>query len=118
MPQTLGGQKQKVAMGGVLISDVEVLLFDEPLASLDPLSGKEMVLLMDRLHRETGSTLLIVEHRLEAMLQAPLDRIILIDEGQVVLDGTPEEVLQRPLLAKAGIKRPMVEEVQEAAGCF
>ncbi|MBT9260331.1 MAG: ATP-binding cassette domain-containing protein [Clostridiales bacterium] len=118
MPQTLsGGQKQKVAIGGVLISDVEILLFDEPLASLDPVSGKEMVALLDRLHRETGVTLIVVEHRLEEMLQAPLDRIVLLDQGRIALDGPPEEVLGSPLLAEAGIKRPLVKVLEEAAGC-
>jgi len=81
-----GGQKQRISLAGVLVDDVEILLFDEPLANLDPASGKETIELIDDLHKKTGKTIIIVEHRLEDVLHRPVDRIVVMDRGRIVAD--------------------------------
>ena len=102
-----GGQKQRVALSGVLVDDVSVLLFDEPLAALDPATGELAIELIDDLHKQTGKTVIIIEHRIEDVLHRPVDRIVLIDEGRVVMDDTPEHVLQSGILAEKGIREPL-----------
>lgn len=78
-----GGQKQRVTLGGVMIDDVDILLFDEPLASLDPATGKTAIELIDEIHRSENKTILIIEHRLEDVLHCNVDRIIVVDKGQI-----------------------------------
>lgn len=102
-----GGQKQRVAIAGVLVDDVEVLLLDEPLANLDPASGRATVELLDELHRDQGTTILIVEHRLEDVLHRKVDRIVLMDAGRIVADAPPDEVLASGLLERHGIRPPL-----------
>jgi len=102
-----GGQKQKVALAGVLHEDVDILLFDEPLASLDPKSGMTAINLIDQLHRDLGVTVIIIEHRLEDVLYRSIDRIVLIDEGIIVAVGTPDEILSSPVLKEHGIREPL-----------
>jgi energy-coupling factor transport system ATP-binding protein len=107
-PQNLsGGQKQRVSMAGLLMDNVEILLFDEPLANLDPAAGKDAVELIDTLHREMGKTIVIVEHRLEDVLHRPVDRIILMDQGRIAADLSPAELLASDLLRKTGIREPL-----------
>ncbi|UQN29603.1 ABC transporter ATP-binding protein [Brachybacterium kimchii] len=116
-PQQLsGGQKQRVAIAGVLVDDVEMLLFDEPLAMLDPAAGRAAVELIDDLHREQGRTIIVVEHRLEDLLHRPLDRIVLMDEGRIVADLPPDELLASPLLREHGIRPPLHVEALRLAG--
>ena len=64
-----GGQKQRVSLAGVMVDDVEVLLFDEPLANLDPATGKTAIELIDEIHSQTGAAIIIIEHRLEDVLR-------------------------------------------------
>ncbi|QJC54139.1 ABC transporter ATP-binding protein [Paenibacillus albicereus] len=117
-PQTLsGGQKQRVSMAGVLVSDTPVLLFDEPLASLDPEAGRQAVERIDAIHRETGKTIVIVEHRLEEVLHRPVDRIVLIVDGRIAADLPPAELLSSPLLAEAGLREPLYVTALRHAGC-
>lgn len=107
-PQDLsGGQKQRVSVAGVLIDESPILLFDEPLANLDPKSGQDTIDLIDRLHREEGATTIIIEHRLEDVLYRPLDRIVLMNEGRIVFNGRPDELLRTNLLAQHGIREPL-----------
>ncbi|WP_232820303.1 ABC transporter ATP-binding protein [Brachybacterium sp. YJGR34] len=107
-PQRLsGGQKQRVAVAGVLVDDVEVLLFDEPLANLDPATGRRAVELIDDLHREHGRTIVIVEHRLEDVLHRGVDRIVLMAEGRIVADAPPDEILASGVLEEHGIRPPL-----------
>lgn len=107
-PQDLsGGQKQRVSLAGVLIDQSPILLFDEPLANLDPKSGQDTIELIDRLHRETGATTLIIEHRLEDVLHRPVDRIVLMADGQIVYDGAPDVLLAADLLERYGIREPL-----------
>lgn len=102
-----GGQKQRVAIAGVLVDDVEVLLLDEPLANLDPATGRATVELLDELHRDQAATILIVEHRLEDVLHRKVDRIVLMDAGRIVADAPPDEVLASGLLEQHGIRPPL-----------
>ncbi|KXT75748.1 Duplicated ATPase component MtsB of energizing module of methionine-regulated ECF transporter [Streptococcus sp. DD12] len=107
-PQDLsGGQKQRVSLAGVLVDESPILLFDEPLANLDPKSGQDTIDLIDRIHKETGATTLIIEHRLEDVLHRQVDQIILINEGRIVFDGRPDDLLQTDLLRQNGIREPL-----------
>lgn len=107
-PQDLsGGQKQRVSLAGVLIDESPILLFDEPLANLDPKSGQDAIELIDRLHREEGATTLIIEHRLEDVLHRPVDRVVLLAEGRIVFNGSPDELLASDLLKQHGIRQPL-----------
>jgi len=107
-PQDLsGGQKQRVSIAGVLVDNVDVLLFDEPLANLDPATGKDAIELIDELHKKTGKTILIVEHRLEDALHRPVDRIVLIENGRIKADKKPAELLASGLLKETGIREPL-----------
>ena len=102
-----GGQKQKAALAGVLHEKVDLLLFDEPLASLDPKAGMETIDLIDRLQKSLGITVIIVEHRLEDVLYRGIDRIVLLDDGQIAAVGTPDEILSSSLLREHGIREPL-----------
>ena len=107
-PQDLsGGQKQRVSLAGVLIDESPILLFDEPLANLDPKSGQDIIDLIDQIHEEQGTTTIIIEHRLEDVLYRPVDRVILINQGQVLFNGRPDDLLRTTLLAENGIREPL-----------
>lgn len=112
-----GGQKQKVAMAGVLHGDVDLLIFDEPLASLDPRMGMTAVELIDRIHTEQNKTVVIVEHRLEDVLYRSVDRIVLMNEGRIIYDGVPDELLASDLLIRYGIREPLYIKAMKYAGC-
>ena len=81
-----GGQKQKVSLAGIMVEDAKIILYDEPLANLDPLSGKYAVELIDELHNRKKLTTIIIEHRLEDVLHKKVDRIIVIDKGKIIID--------------------------------
>lgn len=112
-----GGQKQKVALAGVMHDKVKVLIFDEPLAALDPHMGMVAVDLIDRICREQNRTALIIEHRLEDVLYRPVDRIILMAEGRIVAAMEPEELLRSGLLKTYGIREPLYLTAMKYAGC-
>ncbi|BAC96373.1 ABC-type cobalt transport system, ATPase component [Vibrio vulnificus YJ016] len=112
-----GGQKQRVSLAGILVDDVDILLFDEPLAALDPKTGKRTIEIIDDLHRKTGKTVVIIEHRLEDVLHRHVDRIILMDGGEIIADTTPDELLASPLLAQYGIREPLYLTALKSAGC-
>ena len=116
-PQDLsGGQKQRVSMAGVLIDEVDILLFDEPLANLDPASGELAIALIDDLHRKTGKTIVIIEHRLEDVLHRPVDRIVVMDRGRILADAPPQEILASGLLGNIGIREPLYLAALRHAG--
>lgn len=112
-----GGQKQKVAIAGVFGNDVEILIFDEPLAALDPQMGMTAVDLIDDLSKETGKTVIIIEHRLEDVLYRPVDRVILMSGGHIVADMSPDELLRSSLLQEHGIREPLYLTAMKYAGC-
>lgn len=107
-PQDLsGGQKQRVSMAGVLVNDAPILLFDEPLANLDPSAGKDAIALIDEIHHQTDTTVVIIEHRLEDVLYRPVDRVLVFNEGEIVADMTADELLASQVLAENGIREPL-----------
>jgi energy-coupling factor transport system ATP-binding protein len=112
-----GGQKQKVAIAGVLGSDVSILIFDEPLAALDPQMGQTAVELIDNLSQNGEQTIIIIEHRLEDVLHRRVDRVILMSEGRIVSDSTPDELLKSTLLHDYGIREPLYITAMKYAGC-
>ena len=116
-PQDLsGGQKQRVSLAGVLIDESPILLFDEPLANLDPKSGQETIDLIDKIHKEVGATTIIIEHRLEDVLYRPVDRILLVNKGELLFNGRPDELLSSTLLLENGIRDPLYLTVLRQLG--
>ena len=116
-PQDLsGGQKQRVSLAGVLIDESPILLFDEPLANLDPKSGQETIDLIDKIHKEVGATTIIIEHRLEDVLYRPVDRILLVNDGTLLFNGSPDELLSSTLLLGNGIREPLYVTVLRQLG--
>lgn len=111
-----GGQKQRVSLAGVMVDDVDILLFDEPLANLDPKTGKVAIELIDDIAKE-DKTVIIIEHRLEDVLHRPVDRIILMNDGKIIADGTPDEVLASGILRDYGIREPLYLTAARYAGC-
>ena len=111
-----GGQKQRVSLAGVMVDDVKVLLFDEPLANLDPAAGKQTIELIDQVQQKTGATVIIIEHRLEDVLWRSVDRIVLMGEGRILADTTPEALLVGNQLTENGIREPLYITALKYAG--
>ena len=111
-----GGQKQRVSLAGVMVDEVKILLFDEPLANLDPAAGKQTIELIDEIQKKTGTTVVIIEHRLEDVLWRDVDRIILVSEGEIVADMRPDDLLSTDLLARHGIREPLYLTALRYAG--
>ncbi|MBR0092508.1 MAG: ABC transporter ATP-binding protein [Lachnospiraceae bacterium] len=111
-----GGQKQRVSFAGVMVAGVDVLLFDEPLANLDPATGKTAVDLIDRMQQEYGKTVIIIEHRLEDVLYRPVDRIVVVSEGRIAADLPPDELIAEGLLPRFGIREPLYAAAMKQAG--
>ena len=117
-PQELsGGQKQRVSMAGVMVDDVGIMMFDEPLANLDPRTGTTAIDLIDKIQKNKDATIIIIEHRLEDALFRDVDRIILIGDGTIIADMIPDELLSTDLLAKNGIREPLyLSAIRHAGG--
>ncbi len=110
-----GGQKQRVSLAGVMVEDADILLFDEPLANLDPKTGKTAIELIDDIARDER-TVIIIEHRLEDVLHRPVDRIILLEEGRIIMDAPPDEVLASGILMRYGVREPLYLTAARYAG--
>ena len=111
-----GGQKQRVSLAGVMVDQVKILLFDEPLANLDPATGKQAIELIDEIQKKTDTTVLIIEHRLEDVLWRNVDRIVLVNGGTILADLRPDELLSGSLLAENGIREPLYITALRYAG--
>ena len=111
-----GGQKQRVSLAGVMVDQVKILLFDEPLANLDPAAGKQAIELIDEIQKKTDTTVLIIEHRLEDVLWRNVDRIVLVNDGTILADLTPDELLSTSLLCDNGIREPLYVTAMRYAG--
>ena len=111
-----GGQKQRVSLAGILVDDVDVLLFDEPLANLDPATGKAAIELIDEIGQQTGAAVIIIEHRLEDVLHRHIDRVVLMGEGRILADVSPDELLASTLLSENGIREPLYITALKYAG--
>ena len=111
-----GGQKQRVSLAGVMVDQVKILLFDEPLANLDPATGKQTIELIDEIQEKTDTTVVIIEHRLEDVLWRDVDRIVLMGEGKILADLHPDELLSTRLLEENGIREPLYLTALRYAG--
>ena len=111
-----GGQKQRVGLGGVMVGQVDVLLFDEPLANLDPATGKQAIVLIDEIQKRTGCAVIIIEHRVEDVLYCPVDRVVVMGDGRIQYDGDPDSLLCADLLQKKGIREPLYVTALKYAG--
>lgn len=111
-----GGQKQAVSIAGVLVSDVPILLLDEPLANLDPKSGRATMKLVRDLAERLGYTVVVIEHRLEEALLLNPDRIIAVSDGRIVFDGCVEDILKSDKLDQIGIRKPLYIDALSYAG--
>lgn len=117
-PQRLsGGQKQRVTLAGVMVDDVDILLFDEPLANLDPATGKSAMELIDDLQKKSNKTIIIIEHRLEDVLHSDIDRIIVVNDGGIIADMSPDQLLATNILKQCGIREPLYITALKYAGC-
>ena len=112
-----GGQKQTVSIGGVLISEVPILLLDEPLANLDPKSGRATMKLVRDLAERLKVTVIVIEHRLEEALLLNPDRIIAVDGGKILADLSPTDLLKSDILDKITIRKPLYLDALAYAGC-
>ncbi|WP_073338835.1 ABC transporter ATP-binding protein [Clostridium grantii] len=111
-----GGQKQRTSLAGVMIDDVDVLLFDEPLANLDPATGKTAIEIIDDIHKKSGKTIIIIEHRLEDVLHKDIDRVIVMGEGRIICDMNPHELVCSSILTENGIREPLYITALKYAG--
>ena len=117
-PQKLsGGQKQRVSLAGVMVGAPDILLFDEPLASLDPSTGKKTIELIDEIKKATNKTIIIIEHRLEDVLHCDVDRIVVVNDGMIIADEKPSELLCKETLKEIGIREPLYLSALKYAGC-
>ena len=115
-PQNLsGGQRQIVALAVALIDESPILLFDEPLANLDPASGVKTMALIDQIQKELNATVIIIEHRVEEVMRQSLDRIILINDGEIVADKKPNDLLHENRLEDIGVRSPLYLKALEKA---
>ena len=111
-----GGQKQRVSLGGVMVNNVDVLLFDEPLANLDPATGKQAIELIDDIQKRTGCAVVIIEHRLEDVLHRSVDRVVVMGEGRILFDGSADRLLSGNQLRSSGIREPLYVTALKYAG--
>lgn len=111
-----GGQKQRTALAGVLVDDVDILLFDEPLANLDPATGKTAIEIIDDIHRKMNKTIIIIEHRLEDVLHCDVDRVIVLNDGHIIADINADELVSSSILAENGIREPLYVTALKYAG--
>lgn len=111
-----GGQKQRTSLAGVMIDEVEILLFDEPLANLDPATGKTAIEIIDDIHKQSAKTIIIIEHRLEDVLHRDIDRVIVVNDGRIVADMNAHALVASPILRDIGIREPLYVTALKYAG--
>ena len=105
-----GGQKQRVAIAGVMAMKPECIILDEPTAMLDPNGRREVIRTIHELNRAEGITVLLITHYMEEAIEA--DRIIVMDDGRIVMDGQPREIFSRVKELKShGLDVPQVTEL-------
>lgn len=109
-----GGQKRRVAIAGVLAMKPDILILDEPTAGLDPKGRDEILDQISKLHRETGITVILVSHSMEDVAKY-VERIIVMNEGSILYDGTPKQVFRHyKELEQVGLAAPQVTYIMRA----
>lgn len=104
-----GGQKQRIAIAGVVAIRPRCIIFDEPTAMLDPRGRKDIMEIIEKLHRE-GITVMLITHFMDEAVKA--DRVVIMNKGEILLDGTPEHVFsQDELIRSARLDVPMAAEI-------
>lgn len=117
-PQDLsGGQKQRVSLAGVLIDESPILLFDEPLANLDPQTCKDTMQLIKKIHAENKVTTIVIEHRIEEVLSLGIDKIVVVNEGEIVAIGSPDELLRTTVFEENSLREPLYLSALKAVNC-
>jgi energy-coupling factor transport system ATP-binding protein len=111
-----GGQKQRTSLAGVMIDNVDILLFDEPLANLDPATGKTAIEIIDDIHEKAKKIIIIIEHRLEDVLHRGIDRVIVINEGRIIADMNAHDLVSSTILTENGIREPLYVTALKYAG--
>jgi len=111
-----GGQKQRTSLAGVMIDDVDILLFDEPLANLDPATGKTAIEIIDDIQKRSNKTVIIIEHRLEDVLHRDIDRVIVLNDGRIIADMDAHELVSSQVLKEIGIREPLYVTALKYAG--
>ncbi len=106
------GQKQRVALAGVLAMRPRLVILDEPTSLLDPKTAAELVALVARLRHELGTTFVVVEHRLDLLVRVA-DRLVVMNEGRKAMEGTPREVLFKDESEGYGVSIPAITQVQK-----
>lgn len=101
------GQKQRTTLAGVMVNDVQILLFDEPLANLDPLTGKKAIEIIDDIHKKANKTVVVIEHRIEDVLHRFVDRVVVLNEGRIVADTDPHDLVSSNILKEVGLREPL-----------
>lgn len=105
-----GGQKQRVAIAGILAMQPECIIFDEPTAMLDPSGRKEVINNIKEINKQYGITIILITHYMDEAAEA--DRIVVMDDGKLIMGGTPKEVFsQVELMKKIGLDVPQVTEL-------
>lgn len=106
------GQKQRVAIAGVIAMQPSVLIFDEPTSLLDPFTAQSVISIIKSLHDDLGITILIVEHRLD-LVSTIANRLVVIDNGKILYDGSPREVLYESDVSLYGVNEPPVVKLSK-----
>lgn len=108
-----GGEKKSVSIADILAMEPEILIFDEPMAALDPVNADNVELILDRLHND-GKTLLIATHDVDFAYRFA-DRILVFSDGQIIAEGTPAEIFSRDdVMKQAHLKKPAIMTIWEA----
>jgi energy-coupling factor transport system ATP-binding protein len=106
-----GGQQQRLSIAAALVMRPKILVMDEPTSNVDPIGKEEIFMVADQLNNERGMTVIMSEHEVEVMAEYA-DRILVMDKGEIILNGTPEEVFQQVDVLKAiGLRVPQVTEM-------
>ena len=105
-----GGQKQRVAIAGILAMRPDCIILDEPTAMLDPSGRKEVIKTIKELNMNSGITIILITHYMEEAVEA--DRIVVMDEGKIKMEGTPKEIFSKvPEMKSIGLDVPQVTEI-------
>ena len=105
-----GGQKQRIAIAGIIAMRPECIIFDESTAMLDPMGRREVVDTMEKLNREEGKTIITITHYMDEAVRA--DRVVVIDDGRIILDGKPSEIFaEADKLRECGLDLPQCSDL-------